>query len=306
MIYTVTLNPAIDRQLTVPTIERDTVLRAVESRVDPGGKGFNVSRMVAALGGVSVALGFVGGHAGAWLREALEQRGLASDFVGIAGETRMNTSIVALDGGGYVKANEAGGMVSAENLHSLHVKIEQLAAPGDYWVLAGSLPPGVPTTIYADLVTVLQKKGARPVLDASGDALRFGLAAAPFLAKPNDTEAEQFTGKREPVAAMRALSKTGVQHVVMSRGKEGALLLENGRLLRIVPPEIVERNPIGAGDAMVGGLVFGLHDGMSLREAVCLGAACGAAAAQLDGTDFGSGEDVEVLLKQVRIEEMEP
>src|SRR3954451_24411287 len=113
MIYTVTLNPALDRELTVPALVFDDVLRATETRVDCGGKGFNVSRMLAALGAESIALGFAGGHTGAMLRDGLAALGIETDFVQIGGETRTNVSIVMTNDGHYVKVNEAGPTISA-------------------------------------------------------------------------------------------------------------------------------------------------------------------------------------------------
>ncbi len=146
MIYTLTLNPALDRELTVPALALDTVLRASESRVDCGGKGFNVSRMLASLGAQSVALGFAGGHTGAMLRDGLAALGIATDFVWITGETRTNVSIIVGDEGHHIKVNEAGPTVSADELAALAQRVRELARAGDWWVLAGSLPPGCPPT----------------------------------------------------------------------------------------------------------------------------------------------------------------
>ena len=302
MIYTVTLNPAVDRQLSVAAMEPNVVLRATASRTDCGGKGFNVSRMVAALGGESVALGFAGGHSGRWLRDELANSDIATDFVWVEDETRTNTSIV-VDGGGYFKVNEAGAGVSAENIHSLLAQVKRLAHTGDYWVLAGSLPPSTPTSIYADLTTIIQNAGAYVLLDASSEALRLGCTAQPFLIKPNQFEAAQVTGQDDPLSAGKALLGSGVENVVMSLGADGTLLFDDNGTFRVSTPQIVERNPIGAGDSLVGGVVWALQQGKDVAEAVRWGNACGAAAASLDGTAFGSREMVEDLLAQIVVEE---
>ena len=298
MIYTVTLNPAVDREVSVPSIAFNSVLRATESRVDCGGKGFNVSRMVAQLGGESVALGFVGGRSGQFLQDQLALRGIATDFVWVEEETRTNVSIVT-DDGRYVKVNEKGALISAEKQQTFINKVDSLAKSGDWWVLAGSLPPNVPPNFYQQLTTLLNQAGANVILDASGEPLRFGCAASPYLIKPNHIEVQQITNTDDLPAAAQSLQQMGVQNIVISRGEHGALLFEANQSRSIPAPEIIERNPIGAGDAMVGGLVWGLQQGLSLYESTRWGMACGSVAASLDGTAFGQRADIEAMLSQI-------
>ena len=306
MIYTVTLNPALDRELTVPAIAFDEVLRATESRVDVGGKGFNVSRMLAALGAESVALGFAGGRTGEALRDGLEALGIVTDFVGIAGETRTNVSIVTNRHDHYVKVNEAGPTISADEQAALVARVGARARPGDWWVLAGSLPPGVAPTIYADLIRDIRDAGGRAILDTSGAPLRHGCAAQPFLVKPNALEASQLTGR--PVttidAAMAAATALeGIDYVVISLGSAGALLAHNGQGWHATPPPIRERNPIGAGDSLVAGLVWGLHRG-DAWEALRWGVACGAATASRDGTAVATPDEVGAVAQQIQIRKL--
>lgn len=306
MIYTVTLNPALDRELTVPMIEFDAVLRASASRSDCGGKGFNVSRMLASLGGESVALGFAGGRTGESLRDGLEALGIATAFVPIAGETRTNVSIVTHNHDHHIKVNEAGPTISADEQAALVAQVRELARPGDWWVLAGSLPPGLAPTIYADLISHIQTAGGRVVLDTSGEPLRAACGAQPFLVKPNALEASQLTGRpveniEQALAAATALE--GIEIVVISMGSEGALLAQGGCGWLATPPSIQERNPIGAGDSLVGGLVWGLSQG-DVLTALRWGVACGAATASRDGTAVGTRDEVEQLAEQVVIREI--
>ncbi|MCB8969122.1 MAG: 1-phosphofructokinase [Chloroflexota bacterium] len=306
MIYTVTLNPAVDRELTVPTIEFDSVLRASAWRVDYGGKGFNVSRMLRALGSDSVALGFAGGRSGELLRDGLESLGIGTDFVWVAGETRTNVSIVTEAHDHYVKANEPGPTISPAEEIALVRKVRQLAKAGDWWVLAGSLPPGVPASIYMQLIGDIQAAGAWVILDSSGDALRDGCAARPFLAKPNDVEIHKLTGlpvgnMAEIAAAAQAMQRSGVDNVIVSLGKKGALLADAESVWLAASPQIEEKNPIGAGDSMVGGLVWGLSQGLPLPQALRWGIACGAATASMSGTAVGDRELVESLAAQVNV-----
>jgi len=309
MIFTVTLNPAVDREMTVDSIAFDTVLRATDWRVDCGGKGFNVARMLKSLGVASVALGFAAGKSGELLSDKLQALGIETDFVWVAGETRTNVSIVSSENGQYVKVNEPGPTITGTDLAQLAKKIEGRAKTGDWWVLAGSLPPGVPPTYYAELISIIQLAGAKVFLDTSGEALRLNCAAKPLLVKPNDEEAEELTGlpvstPGEIAAAGAAISAMGPVSAVISLGKRGAALVDNGRAWLASSPEIKAANPIGAGDSMVAGIVWGLSHGDSMQNALCKGIACGAATASRKGTSVGSLEQVNQLLQQVKIREV--
>jgi 1-phosphofructokinase family hexose kinase len=304
MIYTLTLNPALDRELTVPALLFDDVLRATETRVDCGGKGFNVARMLAALGSESIALGFAGGHTGAMLRDGLAALGITADFVWIAGETRTNVSVVAADYSRHIKVNEPGPTISAGEQAALRARVRERAHDGDWWVLAGSLPPGVVPSFYADLIHDIQAAGARVILDTSGAALHHGYTAGPFLLKPNAAEASELTGLPIGSAEQALTAATmmpGIAQIVISLGAAGALLVEAGRGWLATPPAIQQHNPIGAGDSLVAGLVWGLSQGFAPSEMLRWGVACGAAAASHAGTAFGSYADVVHLAAQVTL-----
>jgi 1-phosphofructokinase family hexose kinase len=308
MIYTVTLNPALDRELTVAELSFDTPLRARSSRVDVGGKGFNVSRVLAALGTTSVALGFAGGRTGEALRDGLLALSIPTDFIWIAGETRTNVSIVTEKGDHYLKVNEPGPDVNATDLAALRSRIGHLASPGDWWVLAGSLPPGVPSSFYADLIGDLRAIGALVALDTSGAALTLGCAAGPNLVKPNAAEAAELTGRPvvSPTDAMRAAGAVrNIATVAISLGAAGAFLTHHGQGWLASPPAICERNPIGAGDAMLAGLIWGLSKGEP-DEALRWAVACGAAAAATAGTGIAPREEIERLAAQVQLKGVAP
>lgn len=310
MIYTLTLNPAVDRELTVAAMEFDSVLRAGESRLDFGGKGFNVSRLLKGMGASSVAVGFLGGRAGELLQDGLQSLGIGTDFVWVPGETRTNVSIVTQAHDHYIKVNEKGPLVDAVKQEELLQKIDALAKPGDWWVLAGSLPPGVADDFYGRIVHVLNKHGAHAILDTSGDSLRLGCAEKPYLVKPNTEEARLLTGlsmetPSEIAAAAAEVCRMGAQNVVVSMGKAGALLYTTDETWLTHTPEIQEKNPIGAGDSMVGGLVWALTQDMALKEALGWGVASGAATASLPGTEVGTRPMIEELFSQVRFERLE-
>lgn len=304
MIYTLTLNPAVDLELTVDEIRFDSVGRAISSRMDCGGKGFNVSRMLANLDTASTALGFVGGKSGERLEQTLRSLGIETDFNWIDGETRTNVSIVKSDGSAYLKVNEPGPTISAADVAALVEKVRRHAKAGDWWVLSGSLPPGAPTEIYATLIRMIEDAGASTLLDTSGEPLRAGCEAKPTIAKPNMEEARELTASVCGEAASdadvaAALLAMGPRKLVISMGKEGALLVTSEGREMVRTPAVTERNPIGAGDSMVGGIVWGLNRGLALGEALKCGIACGAATASQSGTALGSYEMVQELLAQI-------
>jgi 1-phosphofructokinase family hexose kinase len=295
MIVTVTPNPVLDRTLTVPEIAFDAMVRATAVRLDWGGKGFNVSRALLALGVESVAMGYVGGATGRRIQAGLRDRGLATDLVTIAGETRTN--VVVTDGERYVKVNEAGPTVRAEEVAHLLARVRARAAPGDLWALCGSLPPGVPVNVYATLTRLLRGRGARVILDTSGEALRLGCAAGPDLIKPNAAEAEALTGvavqgRRDALRAARALLKMGPGAVALSLGAEGVLLARGGAAVWASPPPISVRNVVGAGDALLAGVIKALAEDLPLAEQARWGVAVGTASALHPGVSVVDPADV--------------
>ena len=310
MIYTVTLNPALDREYVVPELAENTVLRASVVNVDFGGKGFNVSRMLSSLGKSSTALGFVGGKTGEALSSGLSRSGIQTDFVQISGESRTNTSIVETNGKDHVKVNEPGPVISTVEIRNLLEKITQLAKAGDWWVLAGSLPPGVPVDLYAQIIRVINSAGAKSILDTSGESLKLGLIASPYMIKPNVFEVSELTKmSADSLNQMRKIAavihEMGVIKIVISAGKEMALFSTGEACWKATPPQIEEANPIGAGDAMLAGIVFGLESGEADDRAFAWGIAAGAAAARQPGTSIPTRSDVELLLNNIKVEEVQ-
>jgi 1-phosphofructokinase family hexose kinase len=314
MIYTVTLNPVLDRTLSVPAIVFDDVLRATDVRFDWGGKGFNVSRALRLLGGESMALGFTGGGTGRMLERGLAELGIATELTPIQGETRTNVVIAEEGTGRYIKVNEAGPTILPAEREALLEKVRRLAKPGALWVLSGSLPPGVPAGFYALLVETIQSRGGLVFLDASGEPFRLGCAAGPFLVKPNTAEAAEALGisirEREGDwlaedlrAAGEAFLRQGITYVALSLGAGGLWFAGRDASCRLRPPKIRLGNPTGAGDSLLAGMVWALARGLSPREAAHWGVAAGSAAAMHAGTGVGTFEEVNALTQQVAVEE---
>jgi len=306
-IFTVTLNPAIDREFSVPAISYDQVLRSRAQSIDFGGKGFNVSRMLKSLGTSSAAIGFVGGKSGELLDEGLHSLGIETDFVWIEGETRTNVSIKSTAENHYIKVNEPGPTITENEQKHLIDKITSLSSPGDWWVLAGSLPPGVPPNYYARMITIIQGKGAKVILDSSGKALAEGCLAHPIMIKPNDIELHELS--RMPVenieqiiTASKVLQDQGIKLIVISLGNKGAVLLSAEEAWFAKSPPIKEINPTGAGDSLVGGMVWAFEQGYKPIDALGWGVACGAAAASMSGTGVGSFQDIKALFEKTEVQ----
>ena len=309
MIYTLTLNPAVDRELQVPTLAFDTVLRAGRVQVDAGGKGFNVSRGLKLLGVNSIALGFVGGFAGEQIKTILSGLSIDTEFISIAEETRTNVSVVSDRADHHLKVNEPGPTISSTEYEALLAKIRGLIRADDWWVIAGSLPRGLPTTVYRDIVELVQQGGSRALLDTSGTALMSGCEAMPALIKPNHVEAStlvdfEVDSTDTAVQASHQLRAKGIPVVLISLGSQGAILNANDQVWLATPPSIREQNPIGAGDASVAGILYGLTDGYAWPDALRWSMGSGAAAASLPGTQMGVRELVAKFADQVTIREL--
>lgn len=309
MIYTITLNPALDKEYTVPHLYFDDVMRMEKVRIDYGGKGFNVSRMLKALNTYSTVLGFVGGHTGEIISEGLERVGIKTELTQISGETRTNISIVDQEKTHYIKINEKGPEITKDEVVSLLDKVSEFARGGDIWVLAGSLPINVNSDIYAQIIRRVNKVGGYVILDTSGSALVHGIEAAPYLIKPNHFELSQIfdLASEEKDNILSLIEKThglGVRNILVSLGKDGALLSSPDGRWRAIPPIIKVQNPIGAGDAMVAGMVWRLAEGDSLHDALPWAVACGSAAASEPGTGMPSFELVNKFKLDVQIEEI--
>ena len=315
MIVTVTPNPVLDRTMTVPEIIFDEMTRATSVRVDWGGKGFNVSRVLLALGVESVAMGFVGGATGQRLASGLADLGIRTDFVTIAGETRTNVVITDAGARHYVKVNEAGPTVTSEEIARFMDKVRERAAggeeraAGDTWVLSGSLPPGVPPDFYATLIGLLQARDVRVLLDASGDPLRLGCEAGPFLVKPNAVEAEALTGvpitsRDDALRAARAILRLGAAQVALSLGADGLLLATQNEAVLATPPTVTIENVTGAGDALLAGITYALERALPLAEQARWGVAVGTASAMAEGVSIVTREGVERVYSDTSVDKL--
>ena len=306
MIYTVTLNPALDKTVEIPGMALDTVNRITSMRTDPGGKGINVSKVIAKLGGESCAVGILGGESGRTLLAALEREGLRTHFRFVEGQTRTNLKIIDRALHTNTDINEPGLTVSPADLDALLRDLLGMVREGDIVVLAGSLPQGAPQDSDRVWTAACREKGARVCLDADGVLLAEGLKAAPYLIKPNEDELSRLVGHRltdtdELIAEGRRLLKGGVTRVVISLGERCALYLRGNEVLYAEGLSVPVGSTVGAGDSVVAALAYADSLGMSDEDAVRLSTATGAANVMCSGTQPAEREAVEKLLPQVKI-----
>lgn len=270
-IVTVTLNPAIDETVFFNEFIPGAVNRAVRHHRQPGGKGVNVSSLLAGYGVPSVATGFLG-RENARLFDGLFRSGLIRDgFVRIDGETRTGIKIIDQAQRQTTDLNFAGAAPSIEDMDVLEQKILSLMGSRSWVVIGGRQPAGVSIDRYKLLLDAIQRSGANVAVDTSGEALEVAIGCGVDLIKPNLAELEEVLGRRLPdmasrVAAAAGLRNGGVSHVILSLGSEGALFLgpDGGCLAEAPPVEVV--STVGAGDAMLAGYLAGAVSGLDLKD----------------------------------------
>ncbi|WP_433479130.1 1-phosphofructokinase [Spirillospora sp. CA-142024] len=273
-----TLNPSLDRTIEVDVLTRSAVIRARSARLDPGGKGVNVSRALLANGVASTAVVAVGGSDGDQLRRLLETEGMRVHAVQVAGRTRSNVTIVE-PGGVVTKLNEPGGPLSPAELDEVGAVVAAEAGAASWVVGCGSLPPDVPETTYAEMCRRFAPDGIRVAVDTSGPALRAAVTAAPDLIKPNREELAEAAGGpvdtvADAVEAAGELRARGARAVLVSLGAEGAVLVDDDGVLTGEAPVARPRSTVGAGDALLAGfLAAGARGSRALAEALAWGAA---------------------------------
>lgn len=295
MLYTVTCNPALDYVMQVNDLVLGETNRAQSEQIYCGGKGINVAIVAARLGLPVTALGFIAGFTGEKLQDEVAKTGVRTDFICLRdGLTRIN---VKLKGETETEINAAGPAIDADARVRLERQLERLQA-GDTLVLAGNVPATLPRDLYAIIADKISGQGIRLVVDATGDTLKAVLPYAPFLIKPNLRELEELVGRALPdtdavIAAAKQLQAAGAQNVLVSRGGEGAVLLDADGTVHIAAAHSgTVRNSVGAGDSMVAGFLAGVDNGYAY--ALKLGNAAGAATAFSD--DLATKAEIEKLL----------
>lgn len=307
MITSICMNPSFDRTVEVDALTMGEVNRIRTSRLDVGGKGINVAVVASRLGLASRCVGCAGEDGAARLTASLDREAIDHAFLTIPGSVRTNMKIVSRDGKGVTELNEPGAEMTRENLNAFFDLAAEKTADSEYTVVTGSLPPGCPEETYRELIERLQ--GTRCILDAGGGVLAKGAQARPFLIKPNLRELQMALGLE--LRTLRAIRDAalifisrGVDHVLVSMGAMGALYVGREHTLFAPALRVEASSTVGAGDAMVGGLLKGLAVEDDMLKAFRYGVAAGAASVMTEGTQLIVPEDFERLLSQVRVQEV--
>jgi tagatose 6-phosphate kinase len=288
-LLTVTLNACVDKTYTVPGFALDRVHRPAETLITAGGKGINVSRVYHLLGAETTATGFLGGANGEWLRRAILGEGTAPEFVFVSEESRVCIAIMDPVGGTQTELNENGPQIVSEDVDALFACLRELLPHHRVVVISGSMPPGTPVDVYADIIRLAQGEFDVPViLDSSGEALAQGVEARPWLVKPNIHELAVLGIAQKDVgeAAVALRVQFRVPMALVTDGARGAALATEEGVWKAVPPPITAASAVGSGDSLTAAFVWAIENGYTVSEALRLGVAAGAA----NATTYGAGQ----------------
>lgn len=304
-VITITMNPAVDRYVTVKLVSPDRKLRCAPSGMEPGGGGLNVSRALMNLGCPSRAYYISGGAIGQLLQELLQHEGLISCPLSIANAVRENITVLEESTGLHYRMVMPGPLLSEEEWRRCLESLEKGLEGAKYVIASGSLPPGVPTDFFADIARLCRAKGVRFILDTAGEPLRLAAAEGVFLLKPNLPELMKLSGDEihdradQEATARRMVEEGKCEVLVLSLGGAGVLAVTRDETVRFMAPPVKPVSKIGAGDSMVAGIVASLIKGGTIREAVKYGTAAGTAAVLSPGTQLCRREETESLEQRI-------
>lgn len=302
-ILTITLNPTVDKSTTVDNIKPEKKLRCTAPKFEPGGGGVNVSRGLARFGINSIALFTSGGRTGELLQELIEKEEVTTLPIPVSAETRENFIVVDTSHNEQYRFGMPGEDITAKEIEIIDQKINSLSPFPEIVVVSGSLPPGIDAAYLRTLVKSLKAKGAKVIVDTSGDALTEVLKEGVYLLKPNLGELGSFTGndnldnESADEAAKQLIDEGKAEIVVVSLGPQGAYLVSKDESIHVPAPSVKKRSTVGAGDSMVAGMVSVLAKGGTLTEMARMGVACGSAATMAEGTGLFTKENAEKLYK---------
>ena len=307
MITTVCLNPSFDKTAEVDDLTPGQLCRVQRTRLDAGGKGVNVALGVRSLGGDARVIGFLGEEDAPRYEAMLDAEGLESRFVRVPGSIRTNLKIFSRKQREVTEINESGAAVTPEAFAEFEKVLAEACADSDWLVLTGSLPPGCGEDTYRRLIQ--DAAGLRCILDVGGKPLLEGVKAAPYLIKPNLFELEQtvcheLTNLQDIVYAAQRFLVQGVEIAVVSLGAEGAVMVDRDRALYAPALKVEAASTVGAGDAMISGLLTGFIRSDDPVEAFRSGIAAATASVLTEGTQAPSAGAYQELLKQVQIREV--
>nr|WP_246565640.1 1-phosphofructokinase [Tissierella carlieri] len=308
VILTITLNPSIDRRYNIDKIEKGKIFRTDNYQYTIGGKGLNVTKVIKTLDEPVIATGFLGGSSGDYIDKGLNNMDISHRFIKIDEETRSCLAVICSDGN-QMEILERGPSISEDEIAEFLNLYEKLLEKADIICASGSIPYGVPLEIYGDMINLAKKKDKKFILDTSGEALRFGIDAGPYLVKPNKKELEDLTGikidsNEQLIRAAKDLSNEDIEIVVVSLGEEGAMAVHKDDVYKVIIPSIRALNPIGSGDSMIAGFAVAINRNYDFETMLKVGAACGTANAMESETGKVNKNNVDRIMEKILIEKL--
>lgn len=306
MILTVTLNPSLDRTIELNNFIEGDTNRINTERTDAGGKGINVSKVIKELKGESLAITFFGGKSGDTLLELLDSCQINYIPINIQGETRTNIKLVDSIKHKVTDINAPGPNISGFELQQLISTLKTNLSKGDIVVFSGSTPRGISSKIYMDLIETAKAIGALTVLDADSELLSNGISAKPNFIKPNIHELEKalkikLSTISEVVSACHDLIELGIENILVSMGSQGSVFVNQSCSYLIKPLPVAVRSTVGAGDALVAGMVYAFNNNYEIESALKLATACATSAVTSFGTQAGNFSAIIGYMDQIEL-----
>jgi 1-phosphofructokinase family hexose kinase len=303
LILTLTINPAIDRNVTADRLVFEDRAYIMSTKESAGGRGINAAQVIHAFGGKTLAILTSGGKCGALFEELVRAYGFPVEVVPIRNDIRTNLTITDKQGL-TVKLNEAGPAMDKRELDRLEKATVRQLEHASWLMLCGSIPPSVPPDVYVRLIETARKKKVHTILDTDGEALQLGIEAKPTVVHANQAEAERVLDtalltRATFLDAARKLRAMGAGSVILSLGSRGAVGADAKSMMEALPPRVDAVCPIGAGDALAAAFTWAMEKGSSFADAVRWGVAAGTASAKLPGVSFASLQDTEAVYKLV-------
>jgi 1-phosphofructokinase family hexose kinase len=305
LILTLTVNPALDRNVAVDRLVFDDRAYILSRNEAPGGRGINASCVIHSFSGETVAIVPSGGNTGATFEQLLSGCGYPVHVVRIDNEIRTNLTITDKTGL-TVKLNELGPSMNEGDLDLLERAVRDNLGQSAWLLLCGSLPPGVPASFYSRLIALAREHNVQTLLDADGDALREGVEAGPTVVAPNQQEAERLLNRAlitrtHFLEAADRIRQMGADYIILSLGARGAIGARKGQMLEAIPPRIEAVCPIGAGDALVAAFAWSVNQRKDFADALRWGVAAGTASSRLPGLTFASLRDTTAVYERVEV-----
>ncbi len=303
-IITLTINPSLDKSTHFTGLVPEQKIRCEKPQYDAGGGGVNVSKAISELGGSSICIFTSGGSSGEMLSELIQKKGIESTAIKTENWTRENFIAFDNENKAQYRFGFPGSELSEDEQEDVLEKIKKIKS--DYLVISGSLNEGLPSDFYQKITEIAKSKEVKVIVDTSGEALQKVLETGVYLAKPNIGELAKLLGKKRldlneaEKAAKKLIEKRNAEIIIVSMGIQGAILVTKDVTEFVAAPKVEKKSTVGAGDSMVGGMVWALSQNKTMKEVLQIGVCCGTAATMNEGTQLFKKKDVLRLLKELQ------